>query len=223
MASADRHSGGAGEDTPAPPEAPVNGGPEEPTGTATEAAVADDDSSAPEPDGEPVDAAVPTEQVEQAVQEDVEELVATARERDEYLALAQRTQADFENYRKRAAKDLGAAERRGVSKLARELLPALDNLARALSASEQSDGGGVGDGQLAAGIRLVQAELMAALARVGIEPYSPEGERFDPQQHEAMAQQAVQGAEPGTIVEVYQPGYRLNGSVLRAAKVVVAG
>ena len=222
MASADGHSGGAGEESPAPapPEAAA---PEERPGTATESVVEERDSSAPEAEGAPAEAALPREQAEQAVQQDVEELVSTARERDEYLALAQRTQADFENYRKRAAKDVRAAEQRGVSKLARELLPALDNLARALAASEKADDGAAAAGQLAEGIRLVQAELIAALARVGIEPYSPEGERFDPQQHEAMAQQAVQGAEPGTIVEVYQPGYRLNGTVLRAAKVVVAG
>ena len=70
---------------------------------------------------------------------------------------------------------------------------------------------------------LVHAGVIAALARVGIEPYSPLGERFDPQHHEAVAQQPVQGADPGTVVEVYQRGYRLHdGSVLRPARVVVA-
>jgi len=73
------------------------------------------------------------------------------------------------------------------------------------------------------GIKLVHAGVIAALARVGIEPYSPEGERFDPQHHEAVAQQPVEGATPGTVVEVYQRGYRLrDGSVLRPARVVVA-
>ena len=75
---------------------------------------------------------------------------------------------------------------------------------------------------MAEGIRLVQAELTAALARLGVEPYSPEGEPFDPNQHEAMAKQPVEGADSGTVVEVYQPGYRANGSVLRPARVVVA-
>jgi molecular chaperone GrpE len=65
--------------------------------------------------------------------------------------------------------------------------------------------------------------VIAALARVGIEPYSPVGERFDPQHHEAVAQHPVEGAEPGTIVEVYQRGYRLGEAVLRPARVVVAG
>jgi len=151
----------------------------------------------------------------EALAHDIDELLAKARERDEYLSLAQRTQADFENYRKRAAKETAGAEQRGMAKLARELLPALDNLALALEADASGD-------EFVAGIRLVNAELQAALERLGIEAYSPQGERFDPNVHEAMARQAVDGAEPGTIVEVYQQGYRMNGTVLRPARVVVA-
>jgi molecular chaperone GrpE len=156
-----------------------------------------------------------------ALQDDIAELEAKAAERDEYLALAQRAQADFENYRKRTAKDVSAAEGRGVAKLAREVLPALDNLALALAAAE-SGAETEHDRKLLEGIRLVESELSAALARVGIEAYSPEGEPFDPEQHEAMAQHPVEGAESGTVAEVYQRGYRLNGSVLRPARVVVA-
>jgi molecular chaperone GrpE len=150
------------------------------------------------------------------VEGDLDELVATAAQRDEYLALAQRTQADFENYRKRVARESAAAAERGVAKLAKELLPALDNLDRALEAAAAED-------PLLEGVRLVRAELAAALARVGVESYNPAGELFDPAHHEAMAQQPVEGAESGTIVEVYQPGYRLNGTVIRPARVVVAG
>src|SRR5204862_1080589 len=86
----------------------------------------------------------------EAVEHDLDELLGKARERDEYLSLAQRTQADFENYRKRAAKDLSAAEARGLAKLARELLPALDNLNLALVAAEEDRSEG-DDGQLAEG------------------------------------------------------------------------
>jgi molecular chaperone GrpE len=181
-------------------------------------AQADEQNDAPqsrEPEAGAADAA-PAEA--DALEQDVEELIARAAERDEYLALAQRTQADFENYRKRAAKDVAAAETRGVSKLARELLPALDNLSRALAAAEAGDD----TRHLAEGIKLVHDDLVAALERVGIEAYSPEGEPFDPELHEAMAQQPAEGARSGTIIEVYEPGYRLNGGVLRAAKVVVA-
>ncbi len=152
---------------------------------------------------------------EQVLRGDVDELLATAAKRDEYLALAQRTQADFENYRKRVARDLAAAQERGVSKLARELLPALDNLDRALEAAEAGD-------PLLEGVRLVRAELTAALARVGIESFAPGGEQFDPEQHEAIAQQPFDGVDSGKVAEVYQQGYRLNGTVIRPARVVVA-
>jgi molecular chaperone GrpE len=106
-----------------------------------------------------------------------------------------------------------------VAKLAKELLPAVDNLDRALGAALQNSNGD----DLVSGIKLVHADVIAALARVGIEPYSPEGDRFDPTFHEAIAQQPFEGAEPGTVVEVYQRGYRLGDSVLRPARVVVAG
>ena len=72
------------------------------------------------------------------------------------------------------------------------------------------------------GIRLVQADLLAAFARAGIEPFSPVGEAFDPTWHEAVAQLRVEDSEPGTVVEVYQQGYRLGDTVLRPARVLVA-
>jgi len=132
-----------------------------------------------------------------------------------------RAVAELDNVRKRARRDVGAAESRGIFKLARELLPALDNFERALAAAEAQPENR--DHHLTDGIRLVQSELLGALARVGIEPDSPKGERFDPHRHEAVAQQPVDGAQPGTIVEVYSAGYTYGEDVLRPAKVVVAG
>jgi molecular chaperone GrpE len=145
------------------------------------------------------------------------ELVRTAAQRDEYLALAQRTQADFENYRKRVAREAAGAQERGVSGLAKELLPALDNLDRAIDAAATDD-------PLLQGVRLVRSELSAALTRAGIESFSPAGEPFDPAVHEAVATapQPPGGAASGTVVEVYQPGYRLRESIIRPARVVVA-
>jgi molecular chaperone GrpE len=134
----------------------------------------------------------------------------------EYLALAQRTQADFENYRKRSARDAKLAQERGVARLARELLPAIDNLERAIQAAEAAND------PLIDGVRLVQTEMLKALSRVGIEPFSPAGEAFDPQHHEAVAQAPIEGAEPGTVVEVYQQGFRQGETVLRPARVLVA-
>jgi molecular chaperone GrpE len=163
---------------------------------------------------------VTSEEEALGVEEDLDALLAEAeKEKDEYLELARRTQADFENFRKRMTRDVAAAEARGVSRLAKELLPALDNLGRALAhADEDADSGE----HLAAGVKLVHDELLAALQRVGIEPFSPRGERFDPNEHEAMVQQPVEGAESGTVVEVYQQGFRQGESVLRPARVVVA-
>jgi molecular chaperone GrpE len=151
------------------------------------------------------------------IEGELDELVKTAAQRDEYLALAQRTQADFENYRKRVARDAAAAQERGVTGLARELLPALDNLDRALAAADQDD-------PLLQGVRLVRAELVGALIRAGIESFSPDGEEFDPSLHEAVAtaSQGADGAPSGTVVEVYQSGYRLGASIIRPARVVVA-
>jgi molecular chaperone GrpE len=132
-----------------------------------------------------------------------------------------RAVAELDNVRKRARRDVDAAQTRGIARLARELLPALDNFERALAAAESQPENR--DHHLTDGIRLVQTELLAALARVGIEPDSPKGERFDPHRHEAVAQQPADGAEPGTIIEVYSAGYRYGDDVLRPAKVVVAG
>jgi molecular chaperone GrpE len=152
------------------------------------------------------------------LQVDLDELGTLAAKRDEYLALAQRTKADFENYRKRVARESALAQERGVAKLAKELLPAIDNLDRALEAAESDD-------PLLAGVRLVRSELAAALARVGVESFSPAGETFDPSLHEAMAtvpQPPDGGLSSGKVVEVYQPGYRLGESIIRPARVVVA-
>jgi molecular chaperone GrpE len=157
---------------------------------------------------------------EDAIEEDLEEITARAKKADEYLALAQRTKADFENYRKRAARETAAAQERGVAKLVKELLPAVDNLDRALEAAQHD--GDNGASTLVSGIKLVHADVLAALSRAGIERFEPTGEQFDPQRHEAIAQQPVEGAQSGTIVEVYQRGYRLGDFVIRPARVVVA-
>jgi molecular chaperone GrpE len=179
---------------------------------APEPVEAPEPEEAPEPDEAPVQEEA---EVQERVERDLDELLAKAEaERDEYLALAQRTQADFENYRKRMGREVGAAESRGVAKVVKEILPALDNLELALEAT--------GDGEVAEGFKLVRNEFLAALARLGIEPYSPEGEPFDPSQHEAMTQQPVEGVETGTVASVYQQGYRIDGTVLRPARVVVA-
>ena len=180
----------------------------------------------PEPQPAPADSEPDTMEAtvdatpEDALERDVEQIYEKAKKADEYLALAQRTKADFENYRKRAARETAAAQDRGVAKLAKELLPAVDNLDRALELAQHD--GDNGASTLVSGIKLVHADVIAALSRLGIERFEPKGEQFDPQRHEAIAQQPVEGAQPGTIVEVYQRGYLLGDFVIRPARVVVA-
>jgi molecular chaperone GrpE len=136
-------------------------------------------------------------------------------ERDKYLELAQRTQADFENYRKRAAKEAAAAGSRAKAGLVRELLPVLDNLERALDHADEGD-------PLLAGLRLVHSDLVGVLQRSGVEAFDPRGEAFDPTLHEALSTRPQDGEHPGTVVEVVEKGYRLNETILRPARVVVS-
>jgi len=188
--------------------------------TATrEATVAGATAPAPAPGGEGeahdrASAEAASAEPVEAPEED-DELTAARQQAGEYLALAQRTQADFENYRKRMARETAAAGDRGVSRLAKEVLPALDHFELALRSVQA-------DEETRKGFALVRDELVKALGRVGVEPYSPQGQAFDPAEHEAMAQIPAEGAETGSVIEVYQQGYRLNGAVLRPARVVVA-
>jgi molecular chaperone GrpE len=150
------------------------------------------------------------------VEQDFEALLADAeREKAEYLELAKRTQADFENYRKRMAAEVQAAQERGKVAVAREVIEAVDNLERALEA-------GADGGSLAEGVEMVLGGLRETLSRNGVEVVDPKGEKFDPQWHEALSAQPVEGAEPGTVVEVMQKGYKLGEQLVRPARVVVS-
>ena len=161
------------------------------------------------------------DQAEQ-VERDLDSLLAdTQRERDEYLDLAKRTKADFENFRKRMVAETAAAKARGKADLIREVVPVLDDLERALEAAGLDPEGDSPDG-LAHGVLLVFRSLREALARNGVEPVDPKGEAFDPQHHEALSTLPGSGAEPGTVVEVVQKGYRLGDQLVRPARVVVA-
>jgi molecular chaperone GrpE len=149
-----------------------------------------------------------------------EEPAPSSADEPDFKDLYLRAAAETDNIRKRARRDVEVASARGVARLARELLPSLDNLDRALAAAEAEETDA--EHHLTKGIRLVQQELLGALTRVGIEQFSPVGETFDPHQHEAVAQAPVDGAASGTVAQVYQPGYRYKEEILRAAKVVVA-
>ena len=149
--------------------------------------------------------------------ESVESLLANAEaKRDEYLADLQRLAADFDNYRKRVARDQAQLVARAHEGLVRELLPVLDDLERALGAAEAHD-----EATVVEGVRLVQRALADQLAREGLEEIAADG-AFDPHIHEALLSQPGEGAEPGTVLQVVQKGYRLGDRVLRPARVVIS-
>jgi len=195
---------------------------------------------APASDAEPevVDAEVvdENEQAASEVEVDLDALLAErTRERDEHLELAQRARADFENYRRRVKAEIAEAEQRGRASLARGVLPALDNLERALVAAGVEPAGrpdprGEAPSEevsardaLAEGVALVYRELGAALERSGVVAFDPVGERFDPAQHEAIATGQADDVENGTVLETLERGYRVDSQVIRPARVVVSG
>jgi molecular chaperone GrpE len=137
-------------------------------------------------------------------------------ERDEYLDSLQRLKAEFDNFRKRTARDSAAQAVRASEALVKDLLPVLDDLERALVAAEEHE-----EAKLEDGVRLVHRALADVLARTGVAEIETDG-AFDPHVHEALLTQAVEEAEPGSVVEVLQKGYRLGDRVLRPARVVVA-
>ena len=137
------------------------------------------------------------------------------RERDEYLNDLKRFAAEFDNYRKRAARDQDALVARAHERLVKELLPVLDDLGRALEAAAEHE-----EAKLEEGVRLVHRELVDALGREGLVEIETDG-RFDPHVHEALSSQPSE-AEEGSVIDVLQRGYRLGDRVLRPARVVVA-
>jgi len=162
------------------------------------------------------------EQAEVQVEEDLDALLAdTQRERDEYLDLAKRTKADFENFRKRMTAEVQAASGRGKAEVIREVVVVLDDLERAIQAAGLDPEGDSEDG-LSHGVLLVFRRLRETLTRNGVETVDPEGEKFDPTLHEALSTVASVGVETGTVVEVMQKGYRLGEQLIRPARVVVS-
>ena len=158
----------------------------------------------------------------QDVERDIAQLLADAEaKRDEYLDIARRAQADFENYRKRMAAEVQAAALRGKVEVARGVVPVLDDLERALQAAGLDPEGDSEDG-LAHGVLLVFRNLRETLGRNGIEVVDPKGEKFDPNFAEALSTVQVEGTEAGVVVEVMQKGYRFEGQLIRPAMVVVA-
>jgi molecular chaperone GrpE len=176
-----------------------------------------DDARAPDgfptgPTGEPAEA--PDPQVRQLQ----EELEAKTRQAEELHDRNLRLMAEFDNARKRAAREREEYVRYANESLLRELLPVLDNFDRALEAARQEPAAAA----LTAGVELIQRELLRVLEKFGATPFSSLGERFDPERHEAVARVASADHAEMTIVAEIARGYLLHGRVLRPAMVAVA-
>ncbi len=154
----------------------------------------------------------------EAVSAEVEDdsLAKIEAERDEYLADLQRIAAEYENFRKRAARDQERLVAHAHERLVRELLPVLDDLERTLEAAERHE-----EAALVDGVRLVERSLRKALEKEGLAEIATDA-GFDPHVHEALLTKPQEGAEPGSVLEVVQRGYRLGGKVVRPARVIVA-
>jgi molecular chaperone GrpE len=171
----------------------------------------------PGPEAEDVPVDSKTKADSSKVDADIDAMLAdTQQQRDEYLELAQRTKADFDNYRKRVAREQSQLYARAGERVVARLLPVLDDLVRALEAAEHHE-----EAKVLEGVRMTKDALAGVLASEGVEEIPTDG-AFDPHVHEALMTQPADGVEPGHIVQVIQRGYRLGDVVLRPARVIVA-
>jgi molecular chaperone GrpE len=150
------------------------------------------------------------EQAEQPEEPEVDPLAAVTRERDDYLDALQRLKAEFDNYRKRVARDQRELAARAHERLIKELVPVLDDLERAIAH----------EGDIDEGVRLIHRQLSDSLAKEGLTEIVTDG-KFDPHTQEALLAQPSD-AEEGTILQVLQKGYKLGDLVLRPARVVIS-
>jgi molecular chaperone GrpE len=173
----------------------------------------------PEPVGvggrEPAEVGKRVEELAKQLEELEERAARAESERDEHVSDLKRLAADFDNYRKRAARDQASLVARAHERLVKELLPVLDDLERALETATEHEAA-----RLEEGVRLVERELREALRREGLLEIETNG-RFDPHVHEALLSQPSEHEE-GSVLEVLQKGYRLGDRVLRPARVVIS-
>ncbi len=143
-----------------------------------------------------------------------EALETAVKQRDEYLAMAQRAQADYQNFKRRNQQTRTDAYDDGVRETIAAMLPALDNLERAIAAvGEESEA-------LLTGVQMTYRQMMEAMTRMGMEEVPALGEKFDPDIHHAVMKSAE--GEPGTVLEVFEKGYRVKGRMIRYAMVKIA-
>ena len=131
---------------------------------------------------------------------------------------ALRAQAEMENLRKRTARDIESAHKYALEKFVHELLPIMDSLSLGMSAAENAEH----VDELREGMDLTLKMFISAMDKFGVKTVDPQGEKFNPEHHEAVSMQELEGIESGTVVTVMQKGYELNGRLVRPAMVVVA-
>jgi len=149
---------------------------------------------------------------------ELEKLQKLAAERDQYLDMAQRVRAEFENYQKRSQKDRELERRYAYTPLIFDLLPVFDNLERTLQAAQQAGE----KGALVQGVAMVQTQFLEQLKRHGITRIDAQGKPFDPNLHQAVMQQPSAEVEPNTVLQVLEQGFMNHDRVLRPAKVIVS-
>ena len=175
-----------------------------------------DDAAVCEAPGEAAEQALADAATQTVASELGEALAAANAKAEEYLTLAQRVQADFDNYRRRNQSARSEAFEDGARAFVTTLLPVLDNLERALSAAKDSP-----DLALKEGVEMVLRQLSDAFEKRGVTPIARVGEPFDPSLENAVLQGAPEDGEPGTVCEVFQKGYQMGSTVLRHAMVKV--
>ena len=153
-----------------------------------------------------------------AVMDDLESLRTRAQERDQFLALLQRTQADFENYQKRNQREREQERKYMHRALALDLLPVIDNLERASAAAKQAGE----TGPLVQGVNMVLDQFLNLLQRHGVTRIAAQGQPFDPNVHQAVMRQPTSDVPPNTVTQVLENGYTIHDRVLRPARVMVS-
>lgn len=185
---------------------------------------AEQNNNEPEGQGEGAPLTAPAAEVSPEVANIVEaeiaalqkEIATLGKEVEEWRGRAYRGAADLDNFRKRALKERDDLRKYAIEGVLKDLIPVADNLERALQHAGAA-GGALGDG-----VAMIAKQFLSALDRNGAKPFDPMGQQFDPQFHEAMSQMAREGAEAGTVIEVYQRGWMLHDRLVRPAMVVIA-
>ena len=158
----------------------------------------------------------PAETGEATIAEWQEALETAVKQRDEFKDQLLRSQADFQNFKRRNQTARSDGYEDGVRETIAAMLPAIDNLERAIDAAEKHEGGQA----LAEGVKMTLNTLMESLKRFGFEEVPALGEEFDPEKHNAVMREA--GEEPGKVLEVFQKGYKVKDRIIRYAMVKVA-